>query len=438
MLNALLFSTCYIGGFVLAIFRNPIWAFMVYQIVYFMNPTNRWWSNLIPTFSYSYFSVILMIFVFFRQFSHHNKNRLLASPQFKWIYLIALAYLMTLMYAALPYDNKDATINFVKLVIIISIAYKLIDSETKLDYSIWAYIAGCWYVGFITFQVGRDETTRVENVGTVDAPDANGIAAAIVPALVLCLYYFWMRKNIVHKFLFAVSGAFVANAVVLINSRAAFLAAIVSTAYFVQFVLFSRYQVKYQRISAVGLIIFGLIGTAYVVDETAYERFLSINKQDTSGVEQTGATRVFFWFAAWDMARDHPFGAGAKGFEYYAPAYVPENIDTGYTRNRSVHSTWFEALTDIGFLGLFGLVMLLLSCFRATKRCKKALVLKGKFRDYYKIVAIESALIAFVVAMTFMNRLRAEILYWCVLYTACAYNIYVLRNKEDGKTDFPE
>jgi len=43
-------------------------------------------------------------------------------------------------------------------------------------------------------------------------------------------------------------------------------------------------------------------------------------------------------------------------------------------------------------------------------------------------------LISFLVTATFMNRFRAEALYWIILYTACAYNIYVLtgKNKQES------
>jgi hypothetical protein len=435
MINFLLFVGCYCGGIVLAIINNPVWAFMLYQVVYFMNPLQRWWSYLVPALSYSFFTVVLMAGVFVKNFNEHNSNSLFSAPQFKWVYLITICFIITLTHAVLPYDNREATVNLVKMVVIISIAYKLVDTSQKLDYSLWAYIGGAAYIGFLAFQVGRDENGRVESVGTVDAPDSNGIAAAIVPSLVLCLYYFWVTKSKLQRFLIALAGAFIANAIVLINSRASFLAAVVSIGYFLMFLLFSKYQRQYQRISAIGLILFGLAGAAYVVDEVAIQRFLSITEQDTTGEEQTGATRVFFWQAAFEMSKDYPFGKGANSFEYFAPEYLPDYIDTGFSRNRAVHSTWFEALTDTGYIGLFFLIMMILSCFKATRRCKRILSENNEIDNYYKVVAIEGALIAFIVAMSFMNRFRAEILYWCVLYTACAYNIYVLHRTVETKTE---
>ena len=94
----------------------------------------------------------------------------------------------------------------------------------KLDFAICGYLFGCWYISFLTYQTGRNRGDRVEGIGTVDAPDANGIAAALAPSVVLCLYYFWLTKNKYIKIIFVIAGVFSANALILINSRASFLA----------------------------------------------------------------------------------------------------------------------------------------------------------------------------------------------------------------------
>lgn len=427
MLNVLLFVGCYATGFVMAFASNPAWAFMLYQVVYFMSPLGRWWSYMIPSLSYSLFTVALMFLVYFKDFKNHQKNRIFAVPQFKWVYLIALAYLSTWFHASWPELNEEAIVNFIKLCIIISIAYKLVDSDNKLNGALAAYIAGASYIGFLAFQVGRDATGRVESVGTVDAPDSNGIAAAIAPSLVLCLYYFWISKKKLAKFAAVFAGAFIANGIVLINSRGSFLAVLASTVYFLSILLFSKHQRERQRASAIGLMLFGLVAAVNIVDESAIQRFYSMKQEGMTEEQETGATRLFFWLAAIDMAQDYPFGTGAAGFQVHAPDYLPESMDTGGSRNRSVHSTWFEALTDTGYLGLFFLVSMLIACFRATRKCKAVLSKENDVDNYYKIVALESAFIAYIVAMTFMNRFRAEILYWLVLFTACAYNIYVVK-----------
>jgi len=43
------------------------------------------------------------------------------------------------------------------------------------------------------------------------------------------------------------------------------------------------------------------------------------------------------------------------------------------------------------------------------------------------MLALEGALLSFLVAASFINRARAEMLYWLILFIAIASNIYYLR-----------
>ena len=140
--------------------------------------------------------------------------------------------------------------------------------------------------------------------------------------------------------------------------------------------------------------------------------------------------RTVFWLTSLDVAWDHPIGAGYRTFDYYAPQYLPEDLDTGVHRYRSVHSTWFETLTEMGYLGFFFMIMMIYSCLKSVRRCLARLIELEDLDNYFKVLAIQSACFAFIIAMSFMNRFRAEILYWLVLFTASAYNIYVLKAYE--------
>jgi O-antigen ligase len=171
------------------------------------------------------------------------------------------------------------------------------------------------------------------------------------------------------------------------------------------------------------------------MDRSSIERILSI-KQNTEVQEnqETAATRTVFWKAAWDMAKDFPLGTGYEGFSFYSHSYIPTNVNTGRSRNRAVHSTWFETLSEVGYLGLSLFILMLDSCFKTTKLTKKYLKEQNMVDDYFKIIALEGALIAFLVTMTFINRMRAEVLYWCIMFICVAYNVYVVNNakKEDN------
>jgi O-antigen ligase len=148
---------------------------------------------------------------------------------------------------------------------------------------------------------------------------------------------------------------------------------------------------------------------------------------DVAAEKESGSTRFYFWMASIDMAKDYPFGAGASGFVYYSPFYIPESVDTGGSRNRAVHSTWFEVLSEIGYLGLFSFVGMIFYSFSTIVKTAKKLKNEKNIEQYFKVVSIGCALFCFIISMTFLNRFRAEILYWLILFSAVAYNVFYIK-----------
>lgn len=428
MLNVLLFYSTYLSGFFFSFRHSAAIAFAVYQVVYYFHPQNRWWGYMVPNISYSFFTVLLMFSVFALNYKELNQNQLFKSPQMKWIYFILFLFSIAYFYAVIPWYHEYSLIIFFKLVIIMSVAYKLVNTAKDIDYILWAHIFGGWYLSFVAYQIGRNSGDRVEGIGTVDSPDANGAAAAIAPSIVLALYYLWVTKNKIAKAAFIVACVFMANAIVLINSRGAFLGVACSILYFIFHMFFSKFQRPYQKAAVIGIVVVGLLGAIRLADESFMARVDSIFTDEVSEDKESGATRTEYWKAAWEMAKDHPFGAGVSGFQFYAPIYIPQDVNTGNSRNRAVHSTWFEALSEVGYIGMGALIAMLYSCYVTNRKCMRVLRQQNRVDEYFKVRAIEAALICFIITMTFLNRMRAEVLYWLVLYCACAYNIYVIRN----------
>ena len=138
MFQTLLFLSVYALGFVFAIVVNPVYSFVLYEAVYFFSPLERWWSYSIPTLRYSLFTVLLMFLALvLKNVKSQSQNQLLAAPQFKWVYLLVTLYGIAWFYSVYPDQHLTAAINFFKLAIIISVAYKLIDTPSNLDYALW-------------------------------------------------------------------------------------------------------------------------------------------------------------------------------------------------------------------------------------------------------------------------------------------------------------
>ena len=434
MLSVLMFVGTLFAGFVMSLRHSAVFAFILYQAIYFFNPEKRWWGALIPDISYSFFIVIFMVILVLLNYKQCSENKINKMPPLKWAIFVMLLYSAAYFYAVAPELHYIFLVYFIKLIIIICIAFKLISTVRDFSYVLYGYIFSAWYVSFYVYQIGRNSGNRVSGVGLVDSPDANGLAAAIAPSLVLSVYYYWISENKMLKFCFAVAGVFIANAIVLINSRGAFLAVAVSLMFFFYHMYTSSFQRQHQKKIAVFITIAGLSGAYYLADDDFINRMMGITAEVEKAEEQeSGATRIIFWKAAWEMTKDHPYGNGFRGFNHFSPLYIPEGVDTGGSRSRSVHSAWFEALTEVGYLGLTVFVLMIWSAWKHLNKVKYYLKEHNIIDDYFKIIALQGSLLAFIVAMTFLNRMRAEVLYWLIMFSAAAYNVYVLKHYADNK-----
>ena len=429
---ALMFLMVFLAGIVTTIFYSGAASFMLYQFIYFMNPGARWWSVSIPGISYSFFAALLMLFSLVRHYREYSElSPWHKQPVFKWLLGLLAMYYLAYSYALnMPYHDRF-TFDFTKLIVIVLVAYKLLHSRTALNLSIWAYIIGATYIGYLAYTTGRSSGARVEGIGLVDAPDANGTAAALVPAGALLMYYAWMGNWRV-KFLCVVCGALIANGLVLINSRGAFLGAVVGGGLYLMFMIFSRYRKQGQRVMAIFIAVAGMSGAFYLTDDLFWQRMGTLQNLES---KESGASRVVFWMKTFDMLEDYPMGMGIYGYNMLASQYMDDETRGG-VEQRSVHSMWFQGLGEVGWLGFGLFVCALVSLYRLSAKAK-SWVLKGEDNvAYFHLLALECALISYLVAATFINQFRSEILYWMILLLAVGINVYFLQpTREPKKTE---
>lgn len=431
MLSAIFFIMTFLASITLAIRNSAIYIFVLYQAYYFFNPPTKWWGSYIPDWSFSFYIVLTLLIISAVNWSKYKENKIFEIPQFKFLLITTILYFIAQFYAVFPLNHAIALDAIMTLTVIVFVVYRMVRTETELDIIMRGYVLFAGYMGFYVSQVGRVRNGRFEGAGMVDSPDANGLGAALAPAIILCLYYFWSRPRLLSRIFFAVVGALLLNALVQIGSRGAFLGAFAGCSLFMISLYFSSARKKHQRKAVVLVLLFGLLGVGVVTDSAFWNRMSTIKTQklETAEVQESGSTRVYFWLAAIEMTKDHPFGAGASAFIYYSDDYIPQNINTGGSRNRAVHSTWFEVLTEIGFLGFISFSMMIFYSLVTLRRTMNQLKLDNRTDDFQKVIAIGCGFTCFLVSMTFLNRFRAEILYWFILFAACAYNIYVLKRK---------
>lgn len=425
---ALAFLTLFLGGIIVSFMLTPTAAFALYQLVYFLNPDNRWWSAGIPGIRYSMITVLVMVAVLaIRYRTLSEKSPWSRQPIFKWLLALLGLYVFMDFHAVNQEIHRMFTIEYLKLIIIVFIAYKLIHSERALYAVLWAYVMGATYIGYLATTTGRDATGRVEGIGMVDGTDANDTSAAIVPAAILLMYFAWMG-NMKVKLLCVACGALIANGLVLANSRGAFLGAAMGVSFFIMVMLFSRYQKKGQRAMAMLIVALGLGGGLYVTDDLFWERMGTL--QDLDDGAASGASRTEFWYATFDMMRDYPMGVGIFGYQTLSAGYLNEEQLPNREGQRAVHSTWFQLLAELGWLGPVVFAGLLFSLYWQNRRTKAWLLSQGRTDEYFLILALEAALLSYLVTVSVIDRFRAEIFYWLFLFMAAAANVYYLQYQE--------
>ncbi len=418
---ALLFLMVFTGGIIATLAYSGAASFVLYQLVYFLNPDDRWWSAEIPGISYSFFSAALMLATLAIRYGHYSQfSPWGKQPVFKWMLLLLVIFYVVGFYAQRPAVHDIFMFNFLKMIVIVLVAYKLLNSKAALHAATWAYIVGATYIGYLATITGRNSGNRVEGIGLVDSPDSNGVASTLVPAAALLMYYAWLG-NKKAKILCVICGALIANGLVLINSRGSFVGVVVSGGAFLLVMMFSKYRQKGQRAMAIMIAVLGISGGLYVADENFWERMGTLQNPEDQAA--SGSSRVNFWLATLDMVEDHPFGLGVQGFNQVAEIYLGEEF-----KNKSVHSLWFQGLSEVGWIGFGVFVAMLFSLYRLSRKTRKQVLALNDTNAYFQIRALECGLLGFLVAGSFINQFRAEVLYWMILLVAVAANHYYLRH----------
>ncbi|APD86962.1 polymerase [Alteromonas sp. Mex14] len=410
--------------------HGPILIFMVYQLDYFLNPQNKWWSSYLPFVGAQFYLVLAMIIAFIIGFGKYNQNPAFKHPQFKFMCLTILMYCLAYFNAPFTEYHIMSMDAFLTIGVVTFLVIKLCSEKKHIYWIIDSYLFSAFLLSFYIYGWGRDNSGRVSGVGMVDAPDSNLVAAALAPTIVLFIAKLIADKRLIARGIYAIGLVFVLNSMILINSRGGLLGIAVGIGYFL-FISFKNdaFTIKEKRAIFAGMILF-VAAFFRLADTTFIDRMMSVKEESTLNEDQeTGSTRVFFWLATLEMAKDHPFGAGAGGFQYYAPVYIPQDVNTGGSRNRAVHSTWFETLSEAGYLGLLFFSLMIFYTHRAFTKVRKKLWEIKDFANSALVLAVSSGFVTFVVAMTFINRLRAEVLYWLIALSVCCVNIFLTNNK---------
>jgi O-antigen ligase len=296
----------------------------------------------------------------------------------------------------------------------------VVTDYTKYRWVTAALVLGALSWGWDAYSNPHFESGRLVAIGGPDSFNDNEAAAHVIPTLPFLALFFW-QGNKWQRVLALVAAPFIVNMLILCNSRGATVGVAVAL---VAGLLLMNWRLRL-RLALVALAAVPLVVS--LVDQRFIERQLTLMQfmeegLDGQELQNDGAAneRVLSWKGGLRLIGDRPLGVGGGGYDLLSPVYAPEVVEAHEGELRAVHNTYLWAAADWGVAGLVALLGFIGSALLTLHRIRRRTA-----SEVFKLesLTLEIALIAFLGAAVFINRMYAEILYWLVALAASLANI---------------
>ena len=119
------------------------------------------------------------------------------------------------------------------------------------------------------------------------------------------------------------------------------------------------------------------------------------------GVDESAMGRLYAWQAAFNMALSNPLtGVGINNFFVNYFFYSPHWDG----KNHAVHSTWFQVLGEMGFVGFTLFIVMISSIYRSLRRCYLLCTTYNEKTLFVNVNALLAGLAGFVTSGTFLTQ----------------------------------
>jgi putative inorganic carbon (HCO3(-)) transporter len=150
--------------------------------------------------------------------------------------------------------------------------------------------------------------------------------------------------------------------------------------------------------------------------------------------DESALGRLHFWKVAVEMANRNPLlGVGYQGYNL---SYNHYDFSHGtYGVDRSVHSSLFGALAELGYLGAFMFAIVIFNALRSCSRVRKlALKEAALVRTDKAAVGLQTSLVAFLVGGSFVIFQYNEML-WNIIGLTIALEQIATRHQREIASD---
>lgn len=249
---------------------------------------------------------------------------------------------------------------FTTIAISVSMAWLL----SRIDFfrrCLWAWTLIMTYLAVYALQQGGFGPGGI--IG-----DENEVALACNTAVPMAYFgAIWSRGW--RRWAYIGIGILLLSAVVTTNSRGGFVGLVAIVGYII---LISRHRLRAIAGLSIATVIFFVAAPREYVEE-----ILSIEKETTGEIEDgTGDARMFLWTSAFNMWKANPIlGVGAGNSRFRTGEFQPDWEGSMYSERdwsgTAIHSGVFEALSELGSVGVFFYGAFIINHFTVLRRVRR-------------------------------------------------------------------
>jgi hypothetical protein len=418
-LTGLVFMVAFLGALVLALVRNPIYGLYAYIADFYVHPPSRWWGHFLPDLRWSMLAAaVTLIAIMLRAPPDQHRQRWYSTTPGKFWILFVIWFWIGGLWALDPSQHWPVAVLVAKYLLVYFMVYRLIDTPDKVTAFLLLHVAGCFYLGLLAY--ASDPSARLDGVGGPGIDDSNTLSmhlgTGVVAAAMLTLHLKGWRR-----YFCIVAIAFLMNAIVLTQSRGAFLA-LVAAGLMLFYLRPVAYRGTFYVFAALGVLLFFRVASTQF-----WERMNTVqvaaagddNAMDTSALSRYAMAR-----AQLEMAKAYPLGAGQRGSEVLSPRYLAKEFMAQGEKGgaRSSHNVFLTLLVEQGVPGAVLFICVIVWTGQTLRRLKRETAVPSPTPEQVTravhAAAIGGGLTVVLIAGNFADFSKCEVQVWLMALLA--------------------
>lgn len=421
-----------VGGILAVGILTSLWsrfaALLTYVWFALFRPQEWLWTGGIESLRLSLVVALLLLAPSFLTGVFPNVTHPLSLLTLAFLGTVGLAQVTT-PFASFSWPWVDS---FMRMILVVLLAITILNTRRRL--LLFIAVLG----GSLGFHTSRGGLTAILTGGVRFAEglggafsDNNGyaMAGAMIMPLMWCVAQNLDKKNKIERLAsygFALAVPLTVLLVIGTASRSGFLAVAVSVLTYVA--LQRRRMMPLIVITALVVIALPFIP----MPEGYVDRLQTIQTYEETN-ETSALSRLHFWQVALRMVQDNPLGVGLRNFDHVYDRYDFLGGEFGY--GRSVHSSHFQALAEMGYLGALVWILLFATAFVLAFRVRRFAAADGLAPDeanfYYTTGnALIVSMTAFLVGGSFISLANNDLTWYTFAAVAAVDRVARARRSE--------